>query len=279
MSVQYDKKLSEINLVEEIKLPFWVIPEGEKSDALEDFFIRTSGWVSYICEVLVFSHVANERNIENTSILPQVKSPDIGGKGLPLILPNISISNSNDEISGNLIKNLYRHSLSQLVSNYENFLNELTKDIFIRNSHLLAVDEKQLTTKEIFELGNIDKIRNVLIGKKVMDQAMSAYPKRVDQFQKIFYVGIHSKKSPISIAELHDLMEVRNVIQHNDGHVSPQYFKRMANYKDYGLLLPLSYSTPTVDFKWLLSFAQKMLHLAEYIDVEVANKWVTTRNK
>ncbi|WP_201595506.1 hypothetical protein [Psychrobacter vallis] len=279
MSVQYDKKLSEINLIEEITLPFRVFPEGEKSDALDDFFIRTSGWVSYICEVLVFSHVANEINIENTSILPQVKSPDIGGKGLPLILPNISISNSNDEISGNLIKNLYRHSLSQLVSNYEKFLNELTRDIFIRNHHLLAVDEKQLTTKEIFELGNIDKIRNVLIGKKVMDQAMSAYPKRVEQFQKIFYVGIHSKKSPVSVAELHDLIEVRNVIQHNDGHASPQYFKRMAGYGDYRLLLPLSYSTPTVDFKWLLSFAQKMLHLAEYIDIEVANKWVTTRNK
>ena len=279
MSNKNEQRLSEINLTEQITLPFWVIPTEDKSDALEDFFIRTSEWVTYISEVLAFSHVSIEAKANETLISPNVMNPHISARGDQLRLPKIVLSSDEGNLSGNLINYLFRHSLSQLVSNYEIFLNELTEEIFIRHDEFLAVDEKQLTTKDIFELGDLDSIREVLIKKKVMDHAMSAYPKRVDLFQKQFFVGIHSKKAPITLAEVHDLMEVRNVIQHSDAHASPQYFKRMGNYKpDYKLLLEREHSTPKVDFEWLLSMVQNLLKLTEYIDGEVAKKWKTSRN-
>ncbi|WP_394389402.1 hypothetical protein [Shewanella woodyi] len=210
--------------INDISLPFKIRPREEYSDALDDFFIRTSEWFNYISEVLLFSHVGSKMPISDFSVKPQIKGPrrrrSSASEDLPT--PKITIKDKNlDAISRNLSRNLFHHSISQLVTNFEVFLNEITEELLWRNVALLSTEQKQLTNKEIFELGDIDEIKTSLIQTKVMEHAMSAYPKRVDSFQKLFHIGVHSKKSPIELPVVQDLMEVRNVIQHNDGHCSP----------------------------------------------------------
>lgn len=269
--------------LDEITLPFKIKPRGEHSDALEDYFIRTTEWVNYICEVLLFSHVGSKMPLSDFSVQPQIKAPKYrrSTKSTYLPTPKINIKDKNfDAISRNLSRNLFHHSISQLVTNFEIFLNEITEDILWRNIKLLATEQKQLTNKEIFQLGNLDEIKSSLIQSKVMEHAMSAYPKRVDSVQKLFHIGIHSKKSPLGLPELHDLMEVRNTIQHNDGYCSAQYIARMSVYDntEYQKLLEHEHAQIKIDFKWLLGIGVRMVELAEFIDFEAESKWKTTRN-
>ncbi|EPF0083743.1 hypothetical protein ACSN2W_004675, partial [Vibrio parahaemolyticus] len=269
--------------INNITLPFEIIPIGEKSDALDDFCIRTTEWVNYISEVLLFSHIGSKMPITDYSVKPQIFAPRgqrrQAGNELPT--PKITIKDKNfDTISRNLSRNLFNHSVSQLVTNFEIFLNEITEDILWRNVELLANDQKQLSNREIFELGDLDDIKDTLIQRKVLDHAMSAYPKRVDSFQKLFHIGVHSKKSPLSLPVVHDLVEVRNVIQHNGGHCSEQYLQRMSVYKpsEYQKLLRRRHLQPKIDFQWLLELGINMVKLAEYIDFEAGLKWSTTRH-
>jgi len=274
--------INDIDLPNEVFLPFQVVPASKKSDALDDFYIRFSEWVSYISEVLLFSHLGSKIPIADFSAKPQIKASiqrkNKKVKFLPT--PKINVKDNNiDSISRNLSRNLFHHSISQLVTNYEIFLNELTEHILWENSELLAIEEKQLTTKEIFELSDIEDIQGLLIERKVLDHVMKSYPKRIEAFQKLFHVGIHSKKSPMPIVEMHDLIEVRNIIQHNDGHCSKQYLQRMSLYKDleHDCFLSGLYGTIKIDFIWLLGFGKKMLKLTEFIDKEVSKKWKTIR--
>ena len=289
-------KLQELNLeseevevtldtvtINDITLPFEIRPREEYSDALDDFFIRTSEWINYISEVLLFSHVGSKMPISDFSVQPQIKGPRRRRHSASADLPSpkITIKDKNlDAISRNLSRNLFHHSISQLVTNFEVFLNEITEDLLWRNVALLSTEQKQLTNKEIFELGDIDEIKTSLIQTKVMEHAMSAYPKRVDSFQKLFHIGVHSKKSPLELPIVQDLMEVRNVIQHNDGHCSPQYLARMGGYDEaeYTRLLKREHSQVKIDFVWLLNLGVKLAELAEYIDLEASLKWKTTRN-
>lgn len=267
---------------DDITLPFRIRPREEHSDALDDFFIRTTEWVNYISEVLLFSHVGSKMPISDFTVKPQIKGPRRRRTtSKDLAAPKITIKDKNfDAISRNLSRNLFHHSISQLVTNFEIFLNEITEDILWRNVQLLSTDQKQLTNKDIFQLGDIDAIKISLIQNKVMDHAMSAYPKRIDSFQKLFHIGVHSKKSPIKLPVVQDLMEVRNVIQHNDGHCSPQYLTRMGVYdeSEYTRLLKAEHSQVKIDFVWLLDIGFKLAELAEFIDSETSIKWNTTRN-
>ncbi|EOX4464586.1 hypothetical protein ACJ5M5_004511 [Vibrio alginolyticus] len=274
-----------INTVDitDITLPFKIEPLGEKSDALDDFCIRTTEWVNYISEVLLFCHIGSKMPISDYSVKPQLFAPRNRQRNNSneLPTPKITIKDKNfDSISRNLSRNLFNHSVSQLATNFEIFLNEITEDILWRNVELLANDQKQLSNKEIFDLGDLEDIKDNLIQRKILEHAMSAYPKRVDSFQKLFHIGIHSKKSPVELPIVHDLVEVRNVIQHSDGHCSEQYLQRLSVYKDtsYEQLLKRRYTQPKIDFQWLLQLGIDMVGLAEFIDAEADQKWTTTRN-
>ena len=275
--------IHDIDISSEINLPFRIHPKNKSTDAMGDFCIRFSEWTNYICEVLLFSHLGSNVPVSDFSVLPKIKISDFfkQDKNKLISVPKINVTGSNiDTISKNLAKNLFHHSISQLVTNFEIFLNEISEDILWRNKQLLAVDEKQLTTKEIFELKDLETIQSILIDRKIMNSAMSSYPKRVEEFQKLFHIGIHAKKSPMLLAEIHDMIEVRNVIQHNDGHTSLHYLDRMSVYSDseYTKLLKSEHSTLNINYTWLLDFGQRMVLLAEYIDTEVNSKWNTTAN-
>jgi hypothetical protein len=105
---------------------------------------------------------------------------------------------------------------------------------------------------------------------------MRSYPEQVDWFQRHLYTGMHSRKGPLALDELHDFFEVRNVIVHSSGHAKKQYIDRTKHMTTRRL--PREYASPRIDFVQLTDFAAKLLVQAEFVDSQVAAKWQTTRN-
>lgn len=272
-------ELSQLHLPDNIDFPFFIQANNKVSDALSDFYIGYSHCINYLCEVLLLNQVDKSVLKEKEVFRPIFKYGYNNEKVAPC--PTITIKNIDESIGlYSLVENLFNLSLSQIVSLYDFYLNQITLDILIRNNDILAIDEHQLTTKTIFSLENLDNIAGYLAEKKVLEHAMLSYPKRVDVFQRMFHVGIHSIKSPISLELVHDIVEVRNVIMHNDGYASSLYFARLSPYiqNGYKPLLKDEYDTREIDFIWLIRISTDLLKLAVFIDEQVSLKWKTTRN-
>lgn len=272
MEEKIKPKLSTTN----IELPYWVTIPKPKSDALDDAQIRFNHLMNFVGGVLSSVNFSNEnakipypekikvnlKTKENES----VSSPDIK------IQPD-----EREKLFKFVPAQLFNLSVVQLATLYEVFLSELIEDILWNNDKWLEIEEKQLTTKEIFDLGNLENIRMKLMERKVLDFAMLSYPKKVERFEKEFHVGLHQKKFPLSLFEVHDFLEVRNVIVHSDGHASQHYVERMKNYNQ-PTLIQRRFSTPKVDFSWLISFGKDLISLCSLVDEKISQKWKTTRN-
>lgn len=259
-----------------LNLPFQSIPPAPYTDALDDVHIRFSELVNYVGQVLLTSHLIKELSppLDKGVISLNLKAYATH----VMATPAIAIQSSNwESLSWMLPERLFYSAIVQLATLYEVFLAELIADILWRNDEWLEADERQLTAKEIFKIGSIEDIRAKLIDRKILDFAMLSYPKKVERFQKEFHVGLHHKTFPLSLFEVHDFLEVRNVIVHNDGHASDQYHDRMSGYNQPPLLQG-KYESPEINFSWLLTFGQKLICLCNQVDKEVRNKWKTTRN-
>ena len=267
------------NIHEKLILPLNFYPGDNSgfSDSLCDFQIGFTNLINYIGEVLFL--LSNIHNIEISSGYHSVDVfYEVLNKKKRILCPKLNIdTEKNDEMFSDTTNYLFKHSITQLASEYEIFLTSLLKEILRRNETLLDINEKQLSTKKIFELGSIKKIRSFLIQKKSIEFAMLSYPKKVDYFQSQFHIGIHSKKSPFTLSEVHDFIEVRNIIIHNDGHANEQYFERLKDYNQETLVKRTHFSLKP-DFVWFISFAKQLLALGYFIENDISKKWKTTRN-
>ena len=259
-----------------LTLPFRSKAPSPKSDALSDVHIRFSELVNYVGEVLLTSHLVKELSQppDREAISITLKSK----RNESIVAPTIELQSGEwEKLSRNLSQRLLFSSVVHLATSYEIFQAELIEDVLWRNDEWLGLEERQLTTKEIFKLGSLEEIRLKLIERKVLDFAMLSYPKKVEKFQREFHVGLHHQTLPLSLFEVHDFLEVRNVIVHSDGYASEQYLERMSIYNQ-PTLLKGKYDTLEINFSWLLTFGQQLISLCERIDEEVGKKWRTTRN-
>jgi hypothetical protein len=257
-----------------LSLPFQSKPPAPSTDALKDVHIRFSELVNYVGQALLDTHLIKQLS---PSLDKGIISPNIKAYGVHVVAtPDIAIQSGKwESLSMMLPERLFYSAIVQLATLYEVYLGELIADILWRNDEWLEGDERQLTTKEIFKIGNIEDIRAKLIDRKILDFAMLPYPKKVERFQKEFRVGIHHKTFPLSLFQVHDFLEVRNVIVHSDGHASDQYLDRMSGYEQPPLLQG-RYETLEINFSWLLTFGQKLIWLCNHVDEAVQKKWETT---
>jgi hypothetical protein len=259
-----------------LNLPFQSISPSPSTDALKDVHIRFSELVNYIGLVLLNTHLIKQLSppLDNGMISPNIKAYAVH----VVATPDIAVQSGKwDSLSWALPERLFYSAIVQLATLYEVYLGELMADILWRNDEWLEGDERQLTAKEIFKIGSIEDIRAKLIDKRILDFAMLPYPKKVERFQKDFHVGLHHKTFPLSLFQVHDFLEVRNVIVHSDGHASDQYLNRMSGYNQPPLL-QMRYETLEINFSWLLTFGQKLIWLCNHVDEAVQKKWKTTRN-
>lgn len=258
-----------------LHLPYKRKTLSPQSDSLQDVQIRFRELVNFIGEVLLASQMVKELEKSLTSETIKIRLETERNKSN--VFPDIKIQpDESRNLTRNIAKRLFYSSIVHLATIYEVFLSELIEEILLFNDEWLESDERQLTAKEIFSIGDIDEIRRKLMSEKVLDYAMLSYPKKVKKFEKDFHVGLHQKTFPLSLFEVHDFLEVRNVIVHNDGYASEHYIERMSVYNQKTLLEGAHYSLD-VNFTWLLTFGQKLIALCVLVDDCIDKKWETTR--
>lgn len=247
-----------------------------KSDALDDVHLRFNELVNFIGEVLLSSQMT--RGLENFVTFQDVQVQLDMKHQESAKFPIIKIKDDESKkLTKNIARKLFYSSIVQLATIYEVFLSELIREILVHNDEWLESHERPFTAKEIFQIGTIDEIRRKLMSEKILDYAMLSYPKKVKKFEKDFHVGLHQKNFPLSLFEVHDFLEVRNVIVHNDGHASEHYVERMSFYNQKTLIKG-RYSTLEIDFSWLLTFGQTLLSQCVMVDESIDKKWKTSRN-
>lgn len=259
-----------------INLPYESSVPTPRCEALVDFHIRVDALVNYVGESLLLLDTAHGIGLNTGLIKPRLPSFLDYEPKCPFIQ---SATREWAVHQRRMPEQLFYSAVIQLASHFEIYLVELANEIYYANEEeLLIIGEKQLSTKQIYELGSFDRIRQYLKRKAIQNKlANKSYPKIVETFQNTFHIGIHCAASPATQAKIHHFIEVRNIIVHNDGHASSIYFERMGIYDSpYTGALKNIGDSPEVDFIWFFELAEKLLKLGDFIDAESQKRWVTT---
>jgi hypothetical protein len=211
-----------------IYLPYKSEPPPCCCDVLVDFHLRVDALINYVGESLLLLDTAFKTDPPTGVILP--KLPNYLGQAPKCPMINLNERQWNT-YHNDIPQRLFHSSIVQLASHFETCLAELANEIYYANEELLFISERQLTTRKIFELGSIKRIRHHLKRKAVLELIGNrTYPSIVKAFQNTLHIGIHSSQSPATKAEIHHFIEVRNIVVHNEGQASQSYFARMSNY-------------------------------------------------
>ena len=182
-------------------------------------------------------------------------------------------------LCGDLLRGTFYAAITQLVSTYEIFLEDIAREIYRCNISLLADEKKPkeelliLTSLEIVQLADYDNVIEALMNRAInrLSRDMS-YPKLVGRFQNAFHVGIHDQDSPIQqIFPVHHLIEKRNIIVHNDGQASLEYVEKMKIYNDSSILKK-DEEVP-VDFQDFYNHLSMIREIGKYIELCVQSRW------
>lgn len=254
-------------------------PEDFKlTDSGDDFHIELDRLGTFVAEMLVAAHLFEERAPRIPALRPELhdwfQELHMNKPG-PLPAPEIEMNHSSLRDAGRTLpRSLFYSGVTQLVSAYEVYLGSLAREIYRYNNELLAIEEKQLTSAQILALDSTERIVNALVDRAVRKLTALSYPALVDRFNREFRVGIHHGSSPATLFTVHHLIEQRNVIVHNGGHVSDLYLERMSAYEGETILtghgsVPVSFSA---FFDYLFAFSV----LGDYIDRKVKGTWATS---
>lgn len=255
-----------------MKVPYDIECPKWATDALKDFYIRFERIINFYQESLMMYRLVEGSEAPN----------NISSKKETLItkqfeLPPMEIVNRNKGVLKFYPIQLFYNSIINIVSGYEQYLKEIATELFIWNEELLETNEKQLTTSEILDYHDMDDLKEDLTERAVTKLMMSSYPNLVSKFERYFHTGIHDKSSPISLFEMHHLIEVRNIIVHNDGHHTSLFEDRLKQYESKSPLgLDGAYSSPKINFDYINTFKDKVLLLTQHIDKQIISKWATS---
>ena len=108
-----------------------------------------------------------------------------------------------------------------LVSQYDAYIGNLLKTLFLMRPELIFTSEKQVTFSEISEFNSIEDVKNSIIEKEVEGILRQSHSKQFDIMEKIFDVKL---RSGLDIwPEFIEITERRNLLAHTNGTVSRQY--------------------------------------------------------
>jgi hypothetical protein len=261
-----------------LELPAKYETNGPCSDALDDLYIRVTDLINFVGEVIVSRELSKDQIEDNLEIEPKLSLIQTGTDNIEF--PSIKIKAEKwTRLARRLPEQLFYSSVTQMATIYETYLSEIFHEILWNHPELIIVGEKQLTTEEIFEHQTLDSIKFTLTDRKVDNLLFGSYPKVAKGVSSLFKVQLHGSKSPMSLFEIHDFIETRNVIVHGDGAAGELYYDRMRIYgKDTFIKERKSKSGYVkINFKWFFRNAEKFLEQCSFIDEQLTEKWETSK--
>ncbi|MBM7558155.1 hypothetical protein [Halanaerobacter jeridensis] len=245
------------------------------TDPLSDFYLRVRELVNYTGEIIVMAF--NSDAYESIDIIEPEFNFETKDIESSLNIPQIKIiSEKQKSLKEKMIKRLFYTSLTQLVGHYEKFLWELGWDIYYFND-ILKKSKKKFTASRIAKFDNYDELKDDIICELLTNLMMKPYTKIVSQYESRFHIGIH-KKAPISLEVVSNLIQLRHVIVHNEGHASKKYLTKMSNYdkEDIPKMLQKRYESVDIDFQWYFEMCKLLLDLGDHIDQQARKRWKTS---
>ena len=109
-----------------------------------------------------------------------------------------------------------------LVAQYDAFLSDLIKNIFLARPELLSNSERKMTLSELNNFSEIEQARIFLISKEVENLLRKSHAEQFSWMERKF--DIELTKGLDSWPVFIELTERRNLFVHCDGKVSEQYF-------------------------------------------------------
>lgn len=119
-----------------------------------------------------------------------------------------------------------------LVSAYDVFLSQLIRAMFVVKPELLSSSERNISFKDLVEIGSVDEARNRIIEKEVEAVIRSSHADQIGWLESKLKISL--RKDLKIWPEFIELCERRNLLTHTGGVISSQY---MAVCKEHGAAL------------------------------------------
>ena len=120
--------------------------------------------------------------------------------------------------------------LMGLISAYDLFLADLIRCIFVERPELLSSSERNISFKDLMEIGSVEAARERIIEKEVETVIRDSHVQQIEWLEKKLSMPL--RKDLKIWPQFVEICERRNLISHTDGVVSSQY---LAVCKEHGV--------------------------------------------
>jgi hypothetical protein len=118
-------------------------------------------------------------------------------------------------------KIIKRNFLVSLVSQFDTYIGDMIKAIFLVRPELLNSSEKQITFSDLLKFGDVDTAKEFIVEKEIESVLRESYTEQFKWFERKLNIQLR-KDLPIWKVFI-EITQRRNVFVHNDGKVSNQY--------------------------------------------------------
>jgi hypothetical protein len=152
---------------------------------------------------------------------------------------------TNSAVANKIIK---RNFLVSLISQFDTYISDLIKAIFLVRPELLNASEKQITFSELLKFGNVETAKEFIVEKEIESVLRESHTEQFKWLERKLNIPLR-KDLPIWKVFI-EITQRRNIFIHNDGKVSNQY---LSVCKENGVNFPESIKIGTeldIDIKY-----------------------------
>jgi hypothetical protein len=118
---------------------------------------------------------------------------------------------------------LPRSFLVSFVSEFDAFLGQLIKQIYLIKPNLLNQSGKQINYKDLLQMGSIDEAREYIISSEIESTMRKSYAEQFNWLHQTF--SVKTRDGLASWGSFIEATERRHLFVHSDGRVSAQYLQ------------------------------------------------------
>lgn len=119
---------------------------------------------------------------------------------------------------------MFETTVSRAVGAFKYYLSQILLKIFIRQPNIFKASEYKADIKEFIEAGSVPEFIRRFSEKKVDELGFEGLAKIIEYLNK--RLGLQFKIEPSIYESVSELLEVRNIIEHNRGFISRIYLER-----------------------------------------------------
>jgi hypothetical protein len=161
-----------------------------------------------------------------------IRSDEIGFELYRITIDHAAILSKKLERSSNISSGINKIPglfLMGLISSYDQFLSQLIRCMFISNPEMLSSSERNISFKDLIEIGSVEAARERVIEKAIESIIRDNHSDHIEWLESTLNMPL--RKDLKIWPEFIEICERRNLIAHTNGTISSQY---ITNCKKHG---------------------------------------------